>query len=391
MMRRAKPCADGAAECSACGFEMPAPHWWLCDECRTCICARCLPSMSLHHLTACTRAALAARLPGPPAQAEADRPPPSLAKRASSGVVLGEWPAVDQSGRPFAWFVWTGTNQMPAYLELCIETFRRRAGSVFHVRLVRHHELAELLGDSLHPAYELLSYVHRADYLRCELLHAYGGLYCDCDTVCVGNLAPALVALGSASAVLVAEPAMIYEAGINAALCRRDSTFTRCWRASLHARLDARMHALRTFRADGDTSPTEDPLEWNEILRDLVAPLCAALDDAAPRSLSWSLNAFNWNPERVADSEWGMSLGFDPLAWSASMEPTVAPELQLIVLNNNQYGERLKRATHDEVLQSGSVLASWLQPDSKPRTAPDSARQPDSADSTFSDSLTARI
>jgi hypothetical protein len=153
---------------------------------------------------------------------------------------------------------------------------------------------------------------------------------------------------------------MIYDAGINTALCRRDSTFTRCWRASLHARLDARLSALRAFRSHSNLDPTEDALGWNEVLRDLVVPLCAALDDAAPRAISWSLCAYNWNPERVAGDEWGMSPGFDPLAWSESTEPELAPGLQLVVLNNNQYGQRLKRATREEVLQSASVLARWL-------------------------------
>ena len=171
-MRRATGSGDGAAVCSACGYEIPPSARWLCDSCRTCLCSRCLSTRSLHHLPAATTRALASLQGG--AVATADHLDSLTHDSWVGGVVLGEWPAVDERGRPFAWFVWTGPNEMPPYLQLCIDTFRRRAAAAFHVRLVRHHHLEELLGEGLHAAYELLSYVHRADYLRCELLHAYG-------------------------------------------------------------------------------------------------------------------------------------------------------------------------------------------------------------------------
>ena len=53
---------------------------------------------------------------------------------------------------------------------------------------MRAADVEPLLGE-VHPAYEYLSLVHRSDYLRCELLHRYGGLYADLDTLCWSALA----------------------------------------------------------------------------------------------------------------------------------------------------------------------------------------------------------
>ena len=71
----------------------------------------------------------------------------------------------------------------------------RDAGDRFQVHLVRSGDVERLLCGEAHPAYESLSLVHRADYLRCELLHRYGGLYCDVDTICVSDLTAPLQAL----------------------------------------------------------------------------------------------------------------------------------------------------------------------------------------------------
>ncbi|KAL1508573.1 hypothetical protein AB1Y20_004672 [Prymnesium parvum] len=341
-MRRGR--GGAAAGCGSCGYAVPAGRLWSCDECRGGVCVRCLAASPLHHLGGRLRAALAAG---------------EGAAGAGGEGAAGLWPRRDARGRLFAWFVWTGDNEMPAYLSLCLDSFAARAGRHFAVRLVTRRELPSLLGGGVHAAYALLSYVHRADYLRCELLHAYGGLYCDCDTICLRTLSPALAALEHSAAVLVADKAMLHEGGINVGLCRRHSLFTRCWRAALHARLDARLHSLRAFRA-ANADPTEDALGWDEILRDIVAPLSEALSRTSPPLVHWGLRAYNWNPERQAGQEWGMTPAFDPLEWSEALTPRIAEDTMLIVLNNNQYGDRLKRASREEVLRSNCVLARWL-------------------------------
>lgn len=74
---------------------------------------------------------------------------------------------------------WTGDNEMPknrrlAYLELVNI-------SGCEVKLITPQNLQNyvLKDHPLHPAYEYLSCVHKADYLRCYFMHHHGGGYSD--------------------------------------------------------------------------------------------------------------------------------------------------------------------------------------------------------------------
>ena len=315
--RDAKPSA-----CAMCGFVVPAASQWRCAACRAvAFCADCGPTSPLHDLGAALR--------GEPHDA-----------------TLGEWPREDESGRVPCWLCWTGDNPMPAYLELCVDTFRRRLAARFAVRVVRAADVASLLDGDVHEAYPLLSLVHRADYLRCELLHRHGGLYVDCDTIAWGDLAAPLAAL-EASAAVLCEPAALYEDGLNAGLARRGSAFTGRWRATVRARLDAKLNALREFRAAND-DPAEDALGWHEILRDVVVPIRAALAATIDTA---SLRAFRWRPRGEQ--------GFDPLAIDDGADAPPAGT-QLVVLTNNAYSARVKRLGRDEFLASGGDLARWV-------------------------------
>ena len=350
-------------ECSCCGFAMPVGSAHLqayrCPLCHHSICAHCCMDVQpLSQLTPTERACLLDASASPP--------------RPISKNELGDWPALDERGRVFAWFLWTGDNPMPAYLQCCIETFEVLAAAHFCVRIVRPQDVEVLLaageaGDThknpksrcLHPAWEYLSYVHRADYLRCEILHAYGGLYCDCDTICWSDLSRLLDELRGGYSAVLPEPGLLYETGMNAGLFRRASYFTRCWRAALRNRLDARLNALQEFRHQ-NSAPNEDALEWNEILRDLVVPISAAFHKLwSSPVLKHSLEAAHWHPTGQQ--------GFDPLAFRAPgpsrEESGASPKVgtDVIILNNNQYSRELKQLTRDEFLSSDCVLAAWVR------------------------------
>ena len=330
-------------ECAVCGFLAPPASGWRCPQCRTVLCGACLPAATgaLAELSSEQRTELAAR----GAATEA----PAVALTAG----LGEWPAVDDAGRVAIWFCWTGENALPGYLELCMETFARRAGGRFRVELVRASDVTQLLLGEVHPAYEHLSRVHRADYLRCELAHRYGGLYCDVDTICWADLSALLHQLESCSAVLYGH-ALLFEAGMNVGCFRRNSLFTACWRRALHSRLDRRLNSLREFRAT-NACETEDGLEWNEILRDVLVPLSRAMQVLLPAHVAFTLPAHHWwCPEHEQ--------GFDPLTCAADaaggpQPPPVPPHTQVVVLNNNQYSPAIKEATRDAFLRSGCALS----------------------------------
>ena len=376
--------------CAVCECAVPTAWLLWCEQCHECTCVHCLQGTPLGQLDEWERTAL---LGGVAVDSDAQ-----ISRAGESDAASGEWPATDESGRLTAWFLWTGTNPLPAYLQLCMDSFAHAAADTFNVRLVRPWHLAELLdahepcgGDptarTLHPAYEALSLVHKADYLRCELLHRYGGLYADVDTLCLNGLHRALRALArDGCAAVLPSASILHEAGMNVGLFRRNSQLTRRWRAALWARLDARQEALWEYRRAWPTALTEDALDWNEILRDVLVPLVSTtchLDSLVPPGvngphgegsdvavvrqracldLGESLRARLWLPSREQ--------GFDPLAY---VETGIAAgaegggsggdddEVDVLVLTNNQYAGQLKTLSTAEFLASNCMLARLVQ------------------------------
>ena len=370
--------AAAASTCPMCGFQVPESSLWRCSACQAVCCTCCMPAATapVYDLSAALLLSDDLGLKT------------SAAASAAAAPDLGEWPSYSDSvvAVPI-WFCWTGDNPLPAYLSLCMESFARRAApdGRFRVHLVRARDVEQLLCGQVHPAYDYLSLVHRADYLRCELLHRYGGLYCDVDTICVSDLSAPLQALRSRSAVLCA-PSLLFDLGLNVGLCRRDSLFTRSWRRALRSRcplrlasiscqpraahakhpllsrrLDVRLDALREFRFVND-DPREDALQWDEILRDIVVPLSYALVQLRPDDLAFSLHALHWCPD-AAQAPYTPQ-GFDPLALSPSADEGAQrqpPEgADVVVLNNNQYAASFKAATREEILASACTLSRWL-------------------------------
>src|SRR5215211_8692649 len=94
---------------------------------------------------------------------------------------------VTWDGKPPIWLAWTGDNPLPDLLALCLESVRRHNGADFAVIVVTPANLRQCLEP--HPAYQYLSLNHRSDYLRLQLLHRYGGIYLDMDTIALRSLA----------------------------------------------------------------------------------------------------------------------------------------------------------------------------------------------------------
>src|SRR5689334_3269690 len=88
---------------------------------------------------------------------------------------------VTLAGKPAIWLAWTGTNRLSDLLALCLISVVRHNGADFEVVVVTPENPRQYVDP--HPAYDYLSLVHRADYLRLYLLHRYGGIYLDMDTI----------------------------------------------------------------------------------------------------------------------------------------------------------------------------------------------------------------
>jgi hypothetical protein len=88
------------------------------------------------------------------------------------------------------WLYWENYygDRLPDYLELTLETIRRHAGDA-PVRVVSPENLGEYVDLSTLPSgYDALIPAHKADYLRVRLLHDFGGMWIDIDTVVFKSL-----------------------------------------------------------------------------------------------------------------------------------------------------------------------------------------------------------
>ena len=85
------------------------------------------------------------------------------------------------------WSAWVGPLPLPGYLAAAWRTVVANNARGAQLRLVRDTDIPMLLPGMLHPSYAHLSYVHRADYVRMELLHTHGGLWLDLETIAMRN------------------------------------------------------------------------------------------------------------------------------------------------------------------------------------------------------------
>lgn len=100
------------------------------------------------------------------------------------------------------WTYWENhySSEKPAYLRLCEETIRKHRGGAEFV--VVTPETLEAFVGLLPIGYEWLGPAHKADYLRLRLLHDYGGVWIDADTVAFDDLTSNFVALLEESPVI---------------------------------------------------------------------------------------------------------------------------------------------------------------------------------------------
>mmetsp|Transcript_102620 Transcript_102620/g.319073 ORF Transcript_102620/g.319073 Transcript_102620/m.319073 type:complete len:281 (+) Transcript_102620:265-1107(+) len=234
------------------------------------------------------------------------------------------------------WMCWTGNNPMPPHLQLCLRTVERNAG--LPVVLVTPRNVAEYVPDP-HPAYHLLHLAHRADYLRCYLLHHYGGIYLDVDTVCLRSLAGLFDLLETFDAVGYDGSQWGEYIGISdMGPFRPSSPITELWFNALHGRMEQRRAELEAHQTD--------VFYWQEILRDIVLPVTLMHRE----KISKGLLAHNPEQEELWSTE--------PLG------RVLGPELErshVFILNNAKYGDELKQLSEEQILGGPAVLSQLLR------------------------------
>ena len=87
--------------------------------------------------------------------------------------------------------VWPGDSDLPEWARLCSHTWREHHPG-FEYRLHRHDDCVSFLREH-YPSSTLQIYLdmdtqERAELMRCLLLHQYGGVYVNIDTVCLRSI-----------------------------------------------------------------------------------------------------------------------------------------------------------------------------------------------------------
>jgi hypothetical protein len=197
---------------------------------------------------------------------------------------------------------WTGTNKMSHDRQHCLDQLRKTSGC--QVVLVTPENLQQyILPDQpLHPAYEFLSFTHRADYLRTYFMNFYGGGYSDIKQT-TGDWNQSFDNLINSdkwingykefSNGVAYEPAshFYYELVGNCSyICKPHTPLTMEWYREMINVLDHKLEKLRSFPATSpqdcaEISNGKYPIEWNEMLGRIFHKVCYKYKDKLMNNL----------------------------------------------------------------------------------------------------------
>ena len=100
---------------------------------------------------------------------------------------------ISNTDLPFnIWMYWENKPERtkPKYLELCYQTIVKHNQN-FNINLLNEKSIMQFLPE-LRNDINRLSIPQKADYIRLSLLHKYGGIWLDSDTIVMQNLTPLL-------------------------------------------------------------------------------------------------------------------------------------------------------------------------------------------------------
>lgn len=183
-------------------------------------------------------------------------------------------------GTETAGVVWSYWETPPgktraAYLDLCLETIRRHADPL-EFRCLGPDDTLELLPEIDAKRWRALPAPnYRSDYVRCRVLHHYGGIWIDVDTIALSSLAGLLAEMDeTTSTVCFGKEHGRFFGGLCAA--RPGSTFMERWAARQDEILSANddWTTLRYANLAQDVTWTvAREVEWKALPMERVAPI----------------------------------------------------------------------------------------------------------------------
>lgn len=196
---------------------------------------------------------------------------------------------------------WTGSNPMSENRLRCLASILETTG--VPVALVTPSNLSSyiLRAHPLHPGFEYLSEVHKADYLRTYFMHFYGGGYTDIKTQ-TGSWKPFFDTLAQSDAYILgyAESGpgdIAYKdvadmwnvlVGNGAYICKPNTPLTQEWYSSMLKVMDEKQTMLRLYPATHPRDAKEFgnyPVEWNELLGRIFHRVCSMYTSQLLRGL----------------------------------------------------------------------------------------------------------
>lgn len=192
---------------------------------------------------------------------------------------------------------WTGDNEITPNRLVGIKSLESVSG--VEVKLITPKNLPEYIieNEPLPEAYQYLSFVHRADYLRSYFMYHYGGGYADIKLY-YSSWNPAFEKLDKSNAYVIGYPEVgfwgaanhdmeegnlkkdlhyhwRYLIGNGSYICRPHTRFTAEWYAEAKRRLLGLTDELRKHPATDPFGSNPDyPVKWSGLLGSIFHPLC---------------------------------------------------------------------------------------------------------------------
>lgn len=200
---------------------------------------------------------------------------------------------------------WTGDNPMTSSRAKNIAKLGKRAGVEVKLITTENIDQYELADYPIHSAYKYLSCVHKSDYLRCYLMHHYGGGYADIKRY-KNSWESSFDMLENSNAYILGYPetdvrAVAFRRGVigkdmakhwrvligaGAFICRRRTKFTHEWYQEVHRRMDYYKDALKRTPGNIFGDNPGYPIPWLGIMGNLFHPFCLKFHDRLLQSKS---------------------------------------------------------------------------------------------------------
>ena len=204
---------------------------------------------------------------------------------------------------PKIFCLWTGENTMSADRLNALKTIKNTGLQVIFIdRFSLNNWIVE--GYQLHPAFKYLSAVHKADYLRCYLMHHHGGGYTDIKFTTSSWISHFKELMSSDHLLCGYQEKSFLDAargrgmvndiwlainyrnlvGNGAYICKPNTVITQNWITQIDAILDKNYEILSRYPARhprdfyhkklNNNEISRYPLRWTEICGEVFHPLC---------------------------------------------------------------------------------------------------------------------